>query len=769
MIKGLYNKRLLNALTFTLVIVSALILIVERPLQTDIFQLSVRSSTHGTIQVGNKSETEILDQQFALEEGNKVFRFEDSKSERIILEFTDFELGDTIKFHGLKYENGPQIKFWDDPTELPGFQMDDVDYESQDTSFYVTNNSFKWSFSGKDIRVNKTVYWLKRGAIYSIIFFLLLVFLYKTLSRIDHIRWKQIVIYQLFGFTLAVLVYMAFRGFTSYPNRTEVKLNWTPNTDVLYKVQHLSVTGSITGGGEMTNAANRYAAPMQFLAEQPFHSFRIQLSPNTRKAKLESVELRNAFFTKTIDAAEIKNHLSLHNDLVLTHESQQKVLKIQPSGPNPYAELASPQLWWFRLADKLLYRLHVLFCVGLWLFTFLLLIILQKQKRVKGVRDVWFGLIFLAALFLPGSLWLISTPPAYLVDEKRKAVPADSLFQGELREWPDQVENYLGDHFGARSSMIEINNYYKVKVFNDVTSRDNTVIANGDWLFLEADGSGDIIRNEVPISDVELKIIAQNLIERQKWLAAHGTEFYMAFVPIKSSIYPEKVPDELKPVHTPSSSDAIIEYLKKNTDLNIIDLKPKLLREKEGELLYYKRDTHWNFLGAYHAHEVLIDSLNNQYPQIGDPIPLDQYEIQKSRNNQADLTRLLGVENVLLRDEVYLSPNFNANVQKVDQNFNEVMIKTQAVSYINHSSDNDLNIMYFRDSYTNYLISFLNNYSRKSTYLWTTVFPVGAFEKGYPDMVVYILSERLLPDLIYANSPKVKEFSDTDGLTGTGE
>jgi uncharacterized protein (DUF1501 family) len=53
-----------------------------------------------------------------------------------------------------------------------------------------------------------------------------------------------------------------------------------------------------------------------------------------------------------------------------------------------------------------------------------------------------------------------------------------------------------------------------------------------------------------------------------------------------------------------------VEYLQKNTEINVLDLRPVFMGASQSSQIYYKADAHWNCLGAYYASNEMISKMN---------------------------------------------------------------------------------------------------------------------------------------------------------------
>ncbi|MFZ6053178.1 alginate O-acetyltransferase AlgX-related protein [Halocola ammonii] len=760
MIKKDNIKSLVVALGFALVLCLLLVKIVERPLGSHVYTFGISGKAKGEITILSECEGCEEKQQiehFTFSGGEQVFYFETDHTDRLWFDFENWIVGQSIEFQGRSYQRGLHIETLPKISSLPGLIMHGADLEGSE--FYLRNSEFEFSFTPEPFAVKSTEHYLSKAALYIALFMLFALGFYFFSARVEQIPWLQLIAYGAFAFALGVGLYFSFLGLMSHPNRTEVHLNWSEKPEGVYGIYHLPAPNQLDPIGVFHDPTNSRALPEQLKVEDPFFSFRLKLDSAAPAYHLKSVTLENSLYSKTIPTEDLKDAFPFRQNVKAEMNNDGSALTLKANAGNSYVQLSADSLTTFRVIDRLIYRAHIILSFAFFVFAFYLLILLHRQKRVKGIRDVWFTLIFLALLFLPGSLWLISTPETYFLQEKRPAFTVDSIYQGNLSEVPGNTERYLEDHFGGRSMMIYGTNIYRVLIFKESGPMAPVAVGKDGWYFYRGQGVGDQIKNETQISEGDLKLIEQNLLERKKWLEAHNTDFYIAFAPLKHSVYPEMLPRSLQPVNKPSKMQLLIDHLNKNTDLKVINLQPPLIRAKDENQIYYKSDSHWNQIGAYTGYKTIVQSINEDYPEFGNPKPMTDYTISYVTNYEADLSLQLGLQDVISREQPLVMPIDPGKVREVSsKQYEDVKTKYATISYVNDDPPNDLEVFYFRDSFSNYLNYSLKLHSEESVFFWTHQFPLGAFDHGYPDIVVYEVMERFIDDLKLPNPVEVQKF-----------
>src|SRR5690606_18537497 len=129
-----------------------------------------------------------------------------------------------------------------------------------------------------------------------------------------------------------------------------------------------------------------------------------------------------------------------------------------------------------------------------------------------------------------------------------------------------------------------------------------------DWLFLGNGFADTVAKLTLDIRPTEEQIEATVAAFSGVASAAqkYGTKVALMVGPNKSSIYPEYLPAGIVPSDN-RYIDFFLKRLQTIPNLTLYDPTSDLLKAKQTKgLLYWKTDTHWNFIGAYSAYEKLL-------------------------------------------------------------------------------------------------------------------------------------------------------------------
>jgi hypothetical protein len=184
------------------------------------------------------------------------------------------------------------------------------------------------------------------------------------------------------------------------------------------------------------------------------------------------------------------------------------------------------------------------------------------------------------------------------------ALPWTALREGDARRAMQGIDAYIADHFAFRPLLIYGVNWSKLQL--GASSTPDVTLGKDRWMFL-TDGSyyEDLRFAKSPaVTEWRARYIA-----RQYWAERFGAHFVLVIAPQKETIYSEYLP-----TYTPQAGlqGRRSQYLNAMQDsgLDILDLTHSIQGAKNRGQLYYKYDTHWNFLGAYFGARAIINHLH---------------------------------------------------------------------------------------------------------------------------------------------------------------
>ena len=295
------------------------------------------------------------------------------------------------------------------------------------------------------------------------------------------------------------------------------------------------------------------------------------------------------------------------------------------------------------------------------------------------------------------------------------------------------------------------------------------------WLFLVNDAN-DFLRyqfGQKKLSESHVQRAELMLKERLDKLAAQGIAFRNIIVPEKSVVYREYLPVAFDKLAEAEGRPA--ERLARAMPETVHYLADYLKDLRGYGLLYFRGDTHANWLGAYFIYRYLAEQINRAMFGTGritkaaivQPLPLAQL-----MTNAVDYDGDLGVQLLAKHVQEYKSVwNFlrpakgferllryslpDAALSTKPAEFPEEyrpLAKERPILVREHKNRSLPKAVIFRDSTADFLIELLAEHFSRSVFIWYKglVFE-DVIEREKPDVVIHLSAERFV--WIYANQP----------------
>lgn len=344
---------------------------------------------------------------------------------------------------------------------------------------------------------------------------------------------------------------------------------------------------------------------------------------------------------------------------------------------------------------------------------------------MKKLNKIFIG-CFLILLILPNMVMLSSYESDLADNEKTNTNSLD--LSGNILQKIQKFKIYYKSNFGLKKTLT--NQYLDIKTnhLKESPIPHKVVVGNQGWYFLGDDystafsgsnGSSQYTYNE-------LNTIVNSISEIKDWLDSQGIAFYLAIPPNKHTVYKEHLP---LLYNNKTKYDVILDKLKSETDINIIDLKTPLLKGKDSIQIYHKTDSHWNDIGAFIGYSEVMNELGKDFEELK-PTPLSYYSSTVSNRKHKEMTRMI---NLNITEKVrFLSP-------KVSQA--EVLENNERFSHFRNEGK-PLSIYFCRDSFSNAWIKYFNESFGETMYAKTYRINKNELLKHKPDIVVLEFVER---------------------------
>jgi hypothetical protein len=366
-------------------------------------------------------------------------------------------------------------------------------------------------------------------------------------------------------------------------------------------------------------------------------------------------------------------------------------------------------------------------------------LILQNAGRLTLTTYAFMVIIFVIMINAV-TYWM----PDMKSSENRAMAKLDTFSRNNFFQYPGMLSDYTNDHFAFRNSLFFMHSVFKAKLFHTSSLPDRVIFGKEGWMFEADDQAQNDFRGINRFEETDLQKMASILKERVQWLEARGIRYYIFVPPNRNRIYSEFFPERY--AHVPNYGHNRLDYFKKylfeSAGIQLLDPTDSMMKYKQLYDVYYSTDTHWNIFGAWVGYQFLMNEIRKDFPVL-QPVNFDQLMIRDSFNNRGDLSAMLALQ------EVYKRKEYALTLKDSSMQLNFPPSASILMHYDNQRTigDSKLKLMLFRDSYSNYLIPFLNLHFSQADYIWSYDFLHEMIAVRKPDIVILEVQQRAM---IYA-------------------
>lgn len=227
-------------------------------------------------------------------------------------------------------------------------------------------------------------------------------------------------------------------------------------------------------------------------------------------------------------------------------------------------------------------------------------------------------------------------------NRSRAEMPAAPKDRESVKKYWEQFELYFKDEFGLRDSLVLLNSWVRLKVFNS-SPTDEIIKGKEDWYFLARQSNVELYRNLLPYSEEDLKKSVETLLARKDWADSNGIYYFFTVGPDSHTLNPEKLPKWINKVGAQSRLEQLLEAAAK-AGVPVLDLRKAILNAKQIGPVSFKTDTHWTGFGAYIAYREVVEHLKGAGLAVGDPIPMEEYKWSDLNAEGLDLAIIAGLQ-----------------------------------------------------------------------------------------------------------------------------
>lgn len=308
------------------------------------------------------------------------------------------------------------------------------------------------------------------------------------------------------------------------------------------------------------------------------------------------------------------------------------------------------------------------------------------------------------------------------------------------RSFAADFEKYYNDTFAGRKKLIKKLAKIKRKLKFD---SETFIYGQDGWIYYDSGKVPDGYTlidyfGKIQFSEDQLNNMVKGIEAIAEYYKTKGIDYAIVVIPNKENLYSEFMPERLQDERSSDQSrmDRAVKYLQQHTKVKIINLKEALENaKKESPLhIYYKRDSHWNGLGAYYGFNEVLKMLNaNGY----------QLPITKMEGSMITFTGKYNTDMDIIDSEASFEVKYREGIEakcllNEDNGFLQVYEMQKPYS--------DKTLLMVRDSFGIASIPYYNKVFKKTIFVHTKYNKKASMDelikKYQPDIIVEHLVER---------------------------
>lgn len=352
----------------------------------------------------------------------------------------------------------------------------------------------------------------------------------------------------------------------------------------------------------------------------------------------------------------------------------------------------------------------------------------EKQNSFEKMAITLFMIVLLAPTFLWCGVKVIARVNPDFIQYFIRDTGENRAMVELPKEWnadtiTQDLESYYNDRVPFRSMILYYNkridwyldDMYQNKILPAALTvvlgeegRDSYLIpreVNGmvipgrdGWLFFAAEDSVSYYQGTNIMSEAEMGEMLILMQRLQEVCDARGIRLQFMITPNKEQVYYENMPNYMI-YNTEKREQVFADYVRANSDINIIYTLEDLLAGKELYQMYLKYDTHWTRAGAFIGTQALYRALGLATTDLAE-LPVEQVG-----RAVGDLINLAGFDQSLVAGETEYNVSYHCeNVVSYSEGDREgeapLFTETPGAT-------NDCNLVFLGDSYRISMIPYL--------------------------------------------------------------
>lgn len=340
-------------------------------------------------------------------------------------------------------------------------------------------------------------------------------------------------------------------------------------------------------------------------------------------------------------------------------------------------------------------------------------------------------IVFILMITLPQiSFWVFQDEITIENTENRTLATKPKFKFSTIEEYPSRYNKYYNDHIPYRGILKNIWSNLNYDIFK-TTVDDIVVLGKENWLFNTRNYSFEQTQGTLQFSEDELERGTNILKANDEKLKNKGIEYYILILPEKENLYREYLPDNIKFKEKETRTEKLVEYVKNNSDLNIIYPKEELEKGKESYQVYRTYDTHWNAIGAIIGVIELQKAIDSTFDMT-----LEELEPEAIGTEKGGLSNIANLNNKF-QDIDYQINGFYEEIKCEIKETNDTYVEYES------NSENDKTVVVIGDSFREEMRPYFSKLYKRVIWVHRDDYKKSMIEQFNPDIVVHESVERV--------------------------
>ncbi|MGE5251920.1 MAG: alginate O-acetyltransferase AlgX-related protein [Bacteroidota bacterium] len=300
----------------------------------------------------------------------------------------------------------------------------------------------------------------------------------------------------------------------------------------------------------------------------------------------------------------------------------------------------------------------------------------------------------------------------------------------------------IGDRFYGRQELISLASDARILIGDRVFP--NVIVGEHGWLMYTAESDLDDYQKVGLFKQARLAQIQESLDALSSRYAERGITLLVVIAPNKNTIYPERVPDQIRVIGEQTPLDQLTAYLREHGKTQLLDLRPALLAARRQREIYYSTDTHWNDYGAYIAYAEIMSALHGTFPNL-EARPQTDFRAITEPPELLDLSKNTG-STLFPESRVRLSPLFETHTR-----YRDVAVGARKLMFSTNPNATLPRVVVYHDSFFFRVIPLLGEHFSSGLFVQSNIagglWSLSWVDELKPDVVIIEFAERYLKNL----------------------